>query len=128
MFSPSNIFPMIWNTRFVKVLFRSLEIQLNKILLYLPQTSGGYSGTLLTLASHLWDQSLNPGLTSCGKAWSCLLLVGSLQYRTLTNCMYWFSLPFQGSIRGQKAPFCYFLLLLLIQSYIFNKMQNLYGL
>ena len=24
-----------------------------------------------------------------------LPLVGSLQYRTLTNCMYWFPLPFQ---------------------------------
>ena len=30
-----------------------------------------------------------------GKAGSCLPLVGSLQYRTLTNCMYWFPLPFQ---------------------------------
>ena len=26
---------------------------------------------------------------------SCLPLVSSLQYRTLTNCMYWFPLPFQ---------------------------------
>ena len=33
--------------------------------------------------------------TSSGKAGSCLPLVGSLQYRTLTNCMYWFPLPFQ---------------------------------
>ena len=33
--------------------------------------------------------------TSSEKAGSCLLLVGSLQYRTLTNCMYWFPLPFQ---------------------------------
>ena len=31
---------------------------------------------------------LNPGLTQCGKAGSCLLLVSSLKYRTLTNCMY----------------------------------------
>ena len=29
------------------------------------------------------NQSLNPSLTSCGKAGSCLPLVGSLQYRTL---------------------------------------------
>ena len=28
-------------------------------------------------------------------AGSCLPLVGSLQYRPLTNCMYWFPLPFQ---------------------------------
>ena len=30
-----------------------------------------------------------------GKAGSCLPLVGSLQYRTLANYMYWFPLPFQ---------------------------------
>ena len=30
-----------------------------------------------------------------GKAGSCLPLVGSLQYRTLANSMYWFPLPFQ---------------------------------
>ena len=30
-----------------------------------------------------------------GKAGSCLPLVGSLQYRTLANCMCWFPLPFQ---------------------------------
>ena len=36
-----------------------------------------------------------PGTASSGKAGSCLPLVGSLQYRTLTNCMYWFPLPFQ---------------------------------
>ena len=29
-----------------------------------------------------------------GKAGSCLPLVSSLQYRTLTNCMYWFPLPY----------------------------------
>ena len=28
-----------------------------------------------------------------GKVGSCLLMVGSLQYRILTNCMYWFPLP-----------------------------------
>ena len=35
-----------------------------------------------TLASHLW------GWGSSGKAGRCLPLVGSLQYRTLTICMY----------------------------------------
>ena len=30
-----------------------------------------------------------------GKAGSCLPLVGSLQYTTLANSMYWFPLPFQ---------------------------------
>ena len=36
-----------------------------------------------------------PSTASSGKAGSCLPLVGSLQYRTLMNCMYWFPLPFQ---------------------------------
>ena len=43
----------------------------------------------------LLDQSLNPGMTLSGKAGSCFLLVRSLQCRTLTNCMYFFFLPFQ---------------------------------
>ena len=38
---------------------------------------------------------LIPGTASSGKAGSCLPLVGSSQYRTLMNCMYWFPLPFQ---------------------------------
>ena len=37
----------------------------------------------------------DPHTVLSGKAGSCLPLVGSLQYRTLTNCMYWFPLPFQ---------------------------------
>ena len=32
---------------------------------------GGHCGAVITLASHLWDQSVNPGLTSRGKAWHC---------------------------------------------------------
>ena len=48
-----------------------------------------------TLASHLWGRGLFPSTASSGKAGSCLPLVGSLQYRTLMNCMYWFPLPFQ---------------------------------
>ena len=48
-----------------------------------------------TLASHLWGRGVFPSTASSGKAGSCLPLVGSLQYRTLTNCMYWFPLPFQ---------------------------------
>ena len=52
-----------------------------------------YSGN--TLASHLWDQSSNPSLPSYGKAGSFLLLVSSLHYRTLANCMYWFPPPFK---------------------------------
>ena len=37
-----------------------------------------------TLASHLWGRSSIPGMASSVKAGSCLPLVGSLQYRTLT--------------------------------------------
>ena len=48
-----------------------------------------------TLASHLWGQGSVPSTVSTGKAGSGLPLVGSLQYRTLTNSMYWFPLPFQ---------------------------------
>ena len=48
-----------------------------------------------TLGSHLWDLGSVPGTASSGKAGSCLPLANSLQYRTLTKCMYWFPLPFQ---------------------------------
>ena len=48
-----------------------------------------------TLTSHLWGWGSVLSMVSSGKAGSCLLLVRSLQYRTLTNCMYWFPLPFQ---------------------------------
>ena len=48
-----------------------------------------------TLASHLWGWGSIPVTASSGKAGSCLPLVSSLQYRTLTNYMYWFPLPFQ---------------------------------
>ena len=46
-----------------------------------------------TLTSHIWDWGSVPDLTLSGKVGSCLPLVGSLQYITLTNCMYWFTLP-----------------------------------
>ena len=48
-----------------------------------------------TLASHLCGRSSIPIMAVSGKAGSCLPLVGSLQYTTLANSMYWFSLPFQ---------------------------------
>ena len=58
--------------------------------------SRGHSGRVVnTLASHLWGWGSVPGTASSGKVGSCLPLVGSLQYRTLTNCIYWFPLPFQ---------------------------------
>ena len=48
-----------------------------------------------TLASHLCSRGSIPVMAVSGKAGSCLPLVGSLQYRTLANYMYWFPLPFQ---------------------------------
>ena len=48
-----------------------------------------------TLAFHLCGRGSIPVMAVSGKAGSCLPLVGSLQYRTLANYMYWFPLPFQ---------------------------------
>ena len=41
-----------------------------------------------TLASLLWGWGSIPVMALSGKAGSCLPLIGSLQYRTLANCMY----------------------------------------
>ena len=41
-----------------------------------------------TLASHLWGRRFK-SWTLCEKVGSCLPMLGSLQYRTLTNCMCW---------------------------------------
>ena len=38
------------------------------------------------------DQTLNPSPASSEKAGSCLPLDGSIQYRTLTNHIYWSTL------------------------------------
>ena len=48
-----------------------------------------------TLASHLCGRGSIPVMAVSGKAGSCLPLVGSLQYTSLANYMYWFPLPFQ---------------------------------
>ena len=40
-----------------------------------------------TLTSHLWDRRFKPW-TLCGRVGSCLPMVGSLQYRTLTHQLY----------------------------------------
>ena len=47
---------------------------------------------MLRLTSHLWGLQVKPR-TLCGKVGSCLPMLCSLQYRTLTNYMYWFPLP-----------------------------------
>ena len=49
----------------------------------------------IDLASHLCGRGSIPVMAVSGKAGSCLPLVGSLQYRTLANYMFWFPLPFQ---------------------------------
>ena len=57
---------------------------------------GGHGGRVVALSPPTSEGQGSVLVTaSCGKAGSCLPLVGSLQYRTLTNCMYWFPLPFQ---------------------------------
>ena len=58
-----------------------------------PRGHGGRVVTLLPPTSEA--RGSVPSTASSGKAGSCLLLVGSLQYRTLTNCLYWFPLPLQ---------------------------------
>ena len=56
----------------------------------------GHGDRVVTLSPPTSEAGVSvPGTASSGKAGSCLPLVGSLQYRTLTNCMYWFPLPFQ---------------------------------
>ena len=72
-----------------------------------------------TLASHIWGRGSIPVKALCGKAGSCLPLVGSLQYRTLANSMYWFPLPFQLPVVEDVAlsimiSYCYHLFILLI--------------
>ena len=64
-----------------------------KALLYKMKGPRWQSGN--TLASHLCGRGSIPVMAVSGKAGSCLPLVGSLQYTTLANSMYWFPLPFQ---------------------------------
>ena len=60
------------------------------------QQRRGHGGSVVnTLASHLWDRGSLPSRPQVGKLVVGLLLVSSLQYRTLTNCMYWFPLPIE---------------------------------
>ena len=63
--------------------------------LFSPATQGPRWQSGNTLASHLCGRGSIPVMAVSGKAGSCLPLVGSLQYRTLANYMYWFPLPFQ---------------------------------
>ena len=55
--------------------------------------TGGHGGRVVTLSPPTSEAGVQFPASS-GKAGSCLPLVSSLQYRTLTNCMYWFPLPF----------------------------------
>ena len=62
---------------------------------YQTESQGPWWQSGNTLASHLCGRGSIPVMAVSGKAGSCLPLVGSLQYRTLANYMYWFPLPFQ---------------------------------
>ena len=71
-------------SRKCSVLCRGLDRGLNSGCLFLAfGGGGGHSGRVVTLASHLRGRGSVPGTASSGKAGSCLLLVGSLQCRTL---------------------------------------------
>ena len=58
----------------------------------------GHGGRVVTLAFTPLRPGFDPFTASSGKAGSCLPLADSLQYRSLTNSMYWFPLPFQLSV------------------------------
>ena len=56
----------------------------------------GHGGRVVTLLPPTSVAGVRfPAWPQVGKLVVACLLVGSLQYRTLTNCMYWFPLPFQ---------------------------------
>ena len=56
----------------------------------------GHGGRVVTLSPPTSEAGVRfPARPQVEKTGSCLPLVGSLQYRTLTNCMYWSPLPFQ---------------------------------
>ena len=57
--------------------------------------SRGHGGRVITLWPPTSEAGVRSRTGSSGKAGSCLPLVGSLQYTTLANSMYWFPLPFQ---------------------------------
>ena len=58
--------------------------------------SWGHGGRVVTLLPPTSEVGGSIPVTALsGKAGSCLPLVGSLQYITLANSMYWFPLPFQ---------------------------------
>ena len=62
----------------------------------LIQALGGHGGRVVTLSPPTSEVGGSIPVTALsGKAGSCLPLVGSLQYTTLANSMYWFPLPFQ---------------------------------
>ena len=57
---------------------------------------GDHGGRVVTLSPPTSEVGGSIPVTALsGKAGSCLPLVGSLQYTTLANSMYWFPLPFQ---------------------------------
>ena len=59
----------------------------------LYQYDGGLGGEALTHSPPTSEVEGSNAGPCVGKVDSCLPMVGSLQRRTLTNCMYWFPLP-----------------------------------
>ena len=67
---------------------RYLSIKVHEKSLPLKIPEWGNSGTVVAYCG----QQFITG-TLCGKDGSFLPMVGSLHYRTLMNCMYWFPVP-----------------------------------
>ena len=73
-----TLFAYFYSLRLCNCMFSSKEIHISALKI-----------------AYLCGRGLIPVMAVSGKAGSCLPLVGSLQYRTLANYMYWFPLPFQ---------------------------------
>ena len=90
---PFSLGCILYNTLFYTLDIRGVAFKGSQLGFYLPFNSqdhigtGGHGGRVVTLASHLWGRGSIPVMALSGKAGSCLPLVGSLQYRSLTNCM-----------------------------------------
>ena len=54
---------------------------------------GGHGGIVATHSPPTSEVGGSNTRPYVGKVGSCLPMVSILQYRTLTNCMYWFPLP-----------------------------------
>ena len=86
----SNVFPVDVTTD----ILQKQGIKQNLYCMYLAY--GGHGGRVVTLSPPTSEAEVRfLARPQVGKLVVCLPLIGSLQYRTLMNCMYWFPLPFQ---------------------------------